>query len=449
MMASDSVVSAADIASVLLGGNSNPASWLITSAQSETARKIAKFADENLPLFTEAARAVVDNPLLLLPASPGIPSVANRIAYVVETNPTARKNLEISMLVGAALAPEVFGGTAIGTQFPKLAMAVKYGAPLLEIAIPEVFKEINERLGSPSGDVDQAVKALVIDAPQSKTLSSGLPLLDLPFTVNPQTGQLDSRNDVTLPPEILSRLVIAAEVTEEEAKQLGADGLHALIAAGNAERLKLLELNQQQQTEGLLPALQKKKSQAELEAERQVARATVNNAYAIGIFASQLLGRSNPELARQVEVSVTAGKQIADAVNNLRLGASVGGLATLANISNIGGAVLQVASLFQDAGPSGDEIILQELRGLKELVNQLRTEMHERFDRIDKGLNQLFDAVADGFGYVNLILGKLDVELDVIRGGILGVESSLNRLERYFGEWFGDVAQTRFLARRR
>ncbi|WP_437972110.1 hypothetical protein WMF04_23710 [Sorangium sp. So ce260] len=95
------------------------------------------------------------------------------------------------------------------------------------------------------------------------------------------------------------------------------------------------------------------------------------------------------------------------------------------------GAVLQIASLFnrQDK-PSINQKILENLRGIRDLVGDVRTEMHARFNRLDRKLNDIYDAVMAQFEHVNFELGELEADLEEVQIALYTVQADLNRLDR-------------------
>lgn len=74
---------------------------------------------------------------------------------------------------------------------------------------------------------------------------------------------------------------------------------------------------------------------------------------------------------------MTAGKQIADAVNNLRLNANLGGLATFANIANMAARCFRWRLYFKMLDPRARRGDPAGTTSAKELVNELRMEMHK------------------------------------------------------------------------
>ncbi|MGK3967529.1 hypothetical protein WMF38_25575 [Sorangium sp. So ce118] len=95
------------------------------------------------------------------------------------------------------------------------------------------------------------------------------------------------------------------------------------------------------------------------------------------------------------------------------------------------GAVFQIVSLFnREDKPSINEKILQNLRDIRELVVDVRTEMHARFDRLDRKLNGIYDAVMEQFEHINFELGELEVDLEEVQLALFTLQADLNRLDR-------------------
>ncbi|WP_437729207.1 hypothetical protein [Sorangium sp. So ce861] len=98
---------------------------------------------------------------------------------------------------------------------------------------------------------------------------------------------------------------------------------------------------------------------------------------------------------------------------------------------NVIGAVLQIASLFnREDKPSINQKILQNLRDIRELVADVRTEMHARFDRLDRKLNGIYDAVMEQLEHLNFELGELEVDLEEVQLALYTVQADLHRLDR-------------------
>ncbi|WP_437821298.1 hypothetical protein [Sorangium sp. So ce1078] len=95
------------------------------------------------------------------------------------------------------------------------------------------------------------------------------------------------------------------------------------------------------------------------------------------------------------------------------------------------GAVLQIASLFnREDKPSINQKILENLRGIRDLVGDVRTQMHARFNRLDRKLNDIYDAVMEQFDHINFELGELEADLEEVQLALYTVQADLNRLDR-------------------
>src|SRR4029078_11546202 len=69
---------------------------------------------------------------------------------------------------------------------------------------------------------------------------------------------------------------------------------------------------------------------------------------------------------------------------------------------NILGAVMDVVSLFQESGPTDEQLILQQVGEMRQQLEDVRQEMHERFDRVDQQLNTIYGDMMNQFAQINL-----------------------------------------------
>ena len=142
---------------------------------------------------------------------------------------------------------------------------------------------------------------------------------------------------------------------------------------------------------------------------------TANARASVGLAAT-FIGFSNEDLGRRTQAvgnavfSVREGLKAYDTAR-----ASVGvnmDLASIALAGNFVGAAMNLAGVFLDTGPSPEEIILEELGRLRKQVNQVRIEMHGRFDQVDAQLDEIYQSMVDGFDVVNsnldIVLGRLE-----------------------------------------
>lgn len=78
------------------------------------------------------------------------------------------------------------------------------------------------------------------------------------------------------------------------------------------------------------------------------------------------------------------------------------------------------------AFPSPEEIMLKEIGKVKEMIYELGTEMHARFDQVDRSLNTIQTTLDDTLKLVNVV----EYEVQQVRQGLLNVQLDLHRLER-------------------
>lgn len=104
-------------------------------------------------------------------------------------------------------------------------------------------------------------------------------------------------------------------------------------------------------------------------------------------------------------------------------------------VSGITGGVLTVVSMFKKSKSSPEQAIMKYLAILGQMFQTLRNEMHERFDRVDQGINQIIETLADNFFKIDFGLGIIRGDIGQIQGSILAVHTQLDRLTRYFLEW--------------
>lgn len=145
----------------------------------------------------------------------------------------------------------------------------------------------------------------------------------------------------------------------------------------------------------------------------------------------------DPKYAKDFSVTATASLKVADSINTwLKATAGLGAMDKIFSLSsvvmtgNVLGAVMNVVSLFGDSQPSPEQMILDEIGKLREQVNQLRVEMHERFDRIDQSLNSIYTTMHERFDQIDLQLGKINGNIQEVQQSLAELDLKLSRIER-------------------
>jgi hypothetical protein len=177
-------------------------------------------------------------------------------------------------------------------------------------------------------------------------------------------------------------------------------------------------------------------------------------------FSTQLLGLVNPKLANQIraveQATVFTAKTISGYLTQVRhfksLGKTAGTLDTLALasssidlVSGLVGVGVQLFSMFADSGPSADQVILEQIRKLTELVETVRIEMHERFDRIDLVLNEVLITLHDNFERIDYTQRRIIGNVTEIRRELVTVQVKLNEVEQYLSRWLQDTQKDDFV----
>ena len=161
-------------------------------------------------------------------------------------------------------------------------------------------------------------------------------------------------------------------------------------------------------------------------AERAQSRATVS---LIAALMAQSEVDEHVGYAAQAEEVAEAQGVTEDVMSHVRDGIKIGGgaVALVAGLKLLKpglaiGGLIQVVdgtySMFGPDTPTPEEEILDQILELRQQVEDLRVQMHARFDRIDRRLNEMFDALAAG-------LNKLDERTRTIDGNVRDLSRDL------------------------
>ena len=137
-----------------------------------------------------------------------------------------------------------------------------------------------------------------------------------------------------------------------------------------------------------------------VQAERR-RRLNIANAFAVAEFSSRLLTRVAPAIGQPLIATTTAAFKVYDAVAQLQDVEASGGHMGLAqavfSLNLVGTVVNLFSSLFGLGGPSPEEVILAELAKVRRQIEDLRVQLHHRFNLIHDHLESLHDNMLDGF----------------------------------------------------
>lgn len=214
---------------------------------------------------------------------------------------------------------------------------------------------------------------------------------------------------------------------------------HGAVMAVMGQQLDLLNNIEQNQKE-LLAWTKQQDKRRELEelTQRKAAeqQAVLEGVGSTVYLLSTFVGFADAKLGREISVVGNAGIQIAEAIISYsktaaaladlgKLGEALGG-AILAG--NIVGAAMNIVGLFIEQGPTPEQMILDEIGQLRDQVGRLRTEMHDRFDRIDRGLNEIYSTLNDRFNEMARGLDRLRRDSSRIQQDLLSIQGRLDRM---------------------
>ncbi len=236
----------------------------------------------------------------------------------------------------------------------------------------------------------------------------------------------------------------------DELKKISQEEFAKINTGINQVQTQLVEIDKKQQ---VLIDYAKRDEERELERSKAAAAAAehklkIDAAKSSVMILSTLTGFIDEERGKQLSVVGNAAIEIYESVNGwMKAVAGLGKLEALTSLStvvmtgNVLGAVMNVISLFGNSGPSPEQMILEEIGKLRQQVNELRTEMHDRFDRIDKELNSIYTTMQDRFNLIDIQLGKIDGNVLEIQSALAQVDVKLSRMERNNFELINAVAR--------
>ncbi|SCF10970.1 hypothetical protein GA0070618_3276 [Micromonospora echinospora] len=167
-------------------------------------------------------------------------------------------------------------------------------------------------------------------------------------------------------------------------------------------------------------------------ASRQVAIDAAGSAVSIlatlAGFADEKAGKEVLALGKAAVGIATAINQYLPTVAGLGLSEALGSLSTIVLTGNVLGAVMTLAPLFFGSGPSEHELVMQEIGKLREQVAALRTEMHDRFDRVEAMLTAIYDDVMSIMLKMSTDLDGIIRDIDAVKRQIGGLESRVDQL---------------------
>jgi hypothetical protein len=145
------------------------------------------------------------------------------------------------------------------------------------------------------------------------------------------------------------------------------------------------------------------------------------------------VGGAAIDITRQVMSFVDAAPKMG------QLATALGSAVLTANVLS---AAIAVISMFGPQEPTPEQIILQEIGHLRDQVRDLKVQMNARFDRIDRALVKIYDALDTHFGLVERDLATLRRQSTQIQIEIARLNGTLERLAADTRLWVEEARRT-------
>ncbi|WP_409463244.1 hypothetical protein [Amycolatopsis sp. GA6-003] len=197
-------------------------------------------------------------------------------------------------------------------------------------------------------------------------------------------------------PKLLAAAGSAESVRDEVARQVA--GQRSAIEAVRTESANLLHIVVHIHLPGSSETPDEKAAKA-AEAAGKARQDKIDSAKAGLTGATEFAGLWLPEIPAKIGTVGKAAADIASAVSKFAevaqivgIVSAIGSLASVALTGNILGAATSIIGLFM-GGPDSNALIMEELGKIHKDIAELRKDMTERFDRIDKALRETYDKI--------------------------------------------------------
>ena len=132
-----------------------------------------------------------------------------------------------------------------------------------------------------------------------------------------------------------------------------------------------------------------------------------------------------------------AGSQMMDAVSALSAGLTAAtALGSAAATGNFIGAAVQLISIFGPAGPTPEQMIMDQIGALRDQIDSFHKDVDARFDRVDHELNVIYDGVMTELGHIELEQRRISDTLDNITARLGNLSARLDGLQTQLIAYF-------------
>lgn len=160
---------------------------------------------------------------------------------------------------------------------------------------------------------------------------------------------------------------------------------------------------------------------------------TIGNA-AAGVYVAQtIVGLFDKKLGEDIgrigTVAVSVAQLVSTYNTNASLGTAAMGLGGAAMTGNVVAAIFSLSALAGGGQSSNDQAVLAELQVVRQQLMQVRQEMHERFDRIEKMLGTMFDQTMAQLNRIEHSIANLRDDVTAIRAELAAIDRRLTSLD--------------------
>ena len=222
---------------------------------------------------------------------------------------------------------------------------------------------------------------------------------------------------------------------------------------GIQDRLTTLEAGQQELL-GYARDAEERRKKAAKEALAAAESQQRIDAAGAAIFLFSLIGDGDPQVGESIRALGTATVQIATSLNqwskaiaNLGATEALTSMSTVIMTGNVVGAVMTLMPLLVDSGPSADELILEGIGKLRDDVAELRSEMGDRFDHVDRTLSLVYNKLGAGLAEINLSTGRIERGVKAMHDDLIRMQTDLHRFEKGMYDLVRDQEQRSLLLR--
>lgn len=296
------------------------------------------------------------------------------------------------------------------------------------------FLEIREGLTSQVSELYDAAQTNPLAA-QSINMAFGNALRAMTFDSEDQIYQSD--------PEFASNQNIAAirnaltasngNITKAQLKELFDDQVQHIFGLMKEDRAILKSIHELDKGNSYVKLKEGLAKAADLHKLHQLQLEAAESSIYLLSTVARFVG--DEKLGRVISTSGNSVMQLEQALSKFSVDRVIddgmAGAVLTANFVSVG---LQLLSLFTDDAPSRDKMFLDKLETLKDQVKAVRIEMHERFDRIDRALNDIYEKVDSGLSRIMFQTGIISGNVKSIQADLYKVGSYLNRLDQHLFE---------------